>query len=90
MEKEIVIIKKNKFWIGLSGVGILLLFAYSFLSLGVKPKIDTTAIKEIAFIDYPVEFNYRQTKNDCGPFSVAAVVRALAGKNIKSVIRKIM
>jgi len=41
-------------------------------------------IKESAFLAYPTTYNYRQTKNDCGPFNVAAVIRALTGKNVDS------
>jgi len=78
-----MIIRKKFLWIGLSLV-FALFFAYSFLGLSVKPKIDKLVIKENAFIEYPTEFNYKQTKNDCGPFSVAAAVRALTGKNVSS------
>jgi len=83
MEKGIIILRKKNLWIGLSGLFIFLLI-YSFLDLSVKPKIDTVSIKESAFTEYPTEYNYRQTKNDCGPFNVAAVVRALTGKNVHS------
>lgn len=33
---------------------------------------------------YPSQYNYRQTVNDCGPFAVAAVVRALTQENVSS------
>lgn len=35
-------------------------------------------------LNYSSDFNYRQTVNGCGPFSVAAVVRALTGREIDS------
>ncbi|MFA6305967.1 MAG: C39 family peptidase [Candidatus Gracilibacteria bacterium] len=44
--------------------------------------IDKSQIKTVSLIDYPSKFNYRQTINDCGPFNVAAVVRALGKKEI--------
>ena len=75
--------KEKNLWIGLMGVLILLL-VYLFFSLSAKPKIDVKNIKVSAFIEYPTEYNYRQSKNDCGPFNVAAVVRALTDKNADS------
>ena len=75
--------KEKNLWIGLMGVLILLL-VYLFFSLSAKPKIDAKNIKASAFIEYPTEYNYRQSKNDCGPFNVAAVVRALTDKNADS------
>jgi len=52
--------------------------------LDQKPIIDKNQIKTTSLIDYPVKFNYRQTINDCGPFSTAAVVRALKKKEVDS------
>lgn len=75
---------RKKIWIGGLAGTLVLLFAYSFLGSSAKPKIDTTVIKESALIEYPSEFNYRQSRNDCGPFNTAAAVRALTGKNIDS------
>jgi len=49
-----------------------------------EPVIDKNQIKTISLIDYPAKFNYRQTINDCGPFSTAAIVRALKKKEIDS------
>lgn len=48
------------------------------------PEIDESKISVSSTIDYPSEFNYRQTVNDCGPFNVAAVVRALTNQEISS------
>lgn len=79
-----MILKKKNIWIGLIGV-LVFFFAYSFFG-GAKPEINITAVKENATIDYPAEFNYRQTKNDCGPFNVAAIIRALTGKNVSSTL----
>jgi len=77
-----MILKKKNLWILFSGALILFL-AYSFFG-NTKPRIDTKVIKESALIEYPTEYNYRQSRNDCGPFNVAAVVRALTGKNVNS------
>ncbi|MFA6917438.1 MAG: hypothetical protein WC285_01200 [Candidatus Gracilibacteria bacterium] len=46
--------------------------------------IDLSKIKNTSFINYPEEFNYRQTINDCGPFNTAAVVRALKDEKVDS------
>lgn len=78
-----IIMRKKILIRGLAGAFALLLM-YLFLSLNVKPKIDTTVIRESAFIEYPAEFNYRQSKNDCGPFNTAAAVRVLKGENADS------
>lgn len=42
-------------------------------------------IPEAATIYYDSQYNFRQSFNDCGPFNVAAVTRALTNKNISSV-----
>jgi len=64
----------------------MLLLAYFFLGLNSKPEIDKASVKEKALINYPKEFNYRQSKNDCGPFNVAATIRALTNKDVKSAL----
>lgn len=38
----------------------------------------------VQLIEYPSEYNYSQSYNDCGPFNTAAVVRALTHKNVSS------
>jgi hypothetical protein len=48
------------------------------------PEVATFIGLSAATIEYPSEFNYRQTLNDCGPFNVAAVVRALTKQEIDS------
>lgn len=48
------------------------------------PQINLSNIKQSALIPYPSEYNFRQTINDCGPFNVAAVIRALTGREISS------
>lgn len=48
------------------------------------PKIDRKKILEQVVINYASQDNYRQGKNDCGPFSAAAVIRILSGKEISS------
>lgn len=49
------------------------------------PQFNQNEVKPSASIDYPSEFNFRQTINDCGPFNVAAVVRTLTQKEVNSV-----
>lgn len=48
------------------------------------PEIDTSIIQEKMIIDYPREFHFLQTENDCGPFNVAAVTRTLNNKEVSS------
>lgn len=60
-------------------VGIILSF-----SGNTTPVIDKSQIKSIALIEYPAEYNYRQTINDCGPFNTAAIVRALKKTKVDS------
>lgn len=56
-----------------------------YLSLTDKtPEIDRSKIAPSSIIEYPSEFNYLQTANDCGPFNVAAIVRALTEKQVDS------
>lgn len=52
----------------------------------VSPSIDRSKIKTSSFIPYPSKLNYRQTRNDCGPFNTAAIVRTLKGQEINSQI----
>ena len=47
-------------------------------------EINESKISVSSIIDYFSEFNYRQTVNDCGPFNVAAVVRALSENKVSS------
>lgn len=78
-----MILKSKKFWTGL-------VFFVAIVSLitfpGDKPQIDQTLIKESSFVEYPSKYNYRQTKKDCGPFNVAAIVRALKRQDVDSAI----
>ncbi len=48
------------------------------------PLINKSRILSSYSIEYPSEFNYRQTPNDCGPYNVAAVVRGLTGNEVDS------
>lgn len=48
------------------------------------PVISEENITQSALIEYPERFNFRQSVNDCGPYTVAAVVRALTHKTIDS------
>jgi hypothetical protein len=57
---------------------LLLVLSGVYLMQGKKaPEVHPETIASSARIAYPSDFNYRQTINDCGPFNVAAVVRAL-------------
>ncbi len=61
-------------------IGGIILFSFS----NQPPIIDKNQIKTVSLIDYPSKFNYQQTRNDCGPFNTAAVVRALKKEEIDS------
>lgn len=63
---------------------IIIAIIIIIFTLNMEPIIDKNKIKTISLIDYPAKFNYRQTINDCGPFSTAAVVRALKKKEVDS------
>jgi len=63
---------------------ILVALISAMIIRGNKPHIEQNLIKENASITYPNQYNYRQTKNDCGPFNVAAAVRALKRENVDS------
>ncbi len=76
-----MILKSKKIWVGLM---ILIIVIGIMMIQGNKPQIDQNLIKESALITYPAQYNYRQTGNDCGPFNVAAVVRALKKEDVDS------
>lgn len=63
-----------------------MLIGYILTSRGNVPKIDPALVKENATIAYSSQYNYRQTQNDCGPFNVAAVVRALKDQDVDSAL----
>jgi hypothetical protein len=86
VEEGGMIVYKKKLWIGLIGGALLLFVVLLFFISRVKPQIDATVIGESAFIKYPADYNYRQSKNDCGPFNVAAAIRGLTGKNVDSAV----
>lgn len=48
------------------------------------PEITSDHIQDSALIMYPTEWNYRQTINDCGPYSAAAVLRIKTNREIDS------
>lgn len=78
-----MILKSKKIRLGL----IISAVVVGFITLlGNKPQIDRNLIKNKAFISYSSQHNYRQTKNDCGPYNVAAVIRALKDQNIDSAL----
>lgn len=78
-----MILSGKKLMIGLS-ILIISFGVYLFADFSNKPQIDKAAVKESSLIQYPSHYNYRQTKNDCGPFNVAAVIRALTGQDADS------
>lgn len=63
---------------------IIFLFGLYFVVNDKDSVIELGSVKQSAFIDYPSEYNFRQTINDCGPYNTAAVTRALLNKNISS------
>jgi len=69
-------------------LGILLLFVlvglYMLRPRTDIPEMDKSIIQEKVIIDYPNEFHFLQTENDCGPFNVAAVTRTLSNKEVSS------
>jgi hypothetical protein len=75
-------LKSKKFII--PGITFLLIVR-TYLWINSKaPVIDKSKISVFTFIEYPSKYNFRQTINDCGPFSVAAVVRALTKEEVSS------
>ncbi len=66
------------------GVLIILVAGIYFWMNNKAPAIDESKISVSSVIEYTPEFNYRQTINDCGPFNVAAVARALTKEKINS------
>ncbi len=77
-----MILKNKKIFAGLI---ILVILIAGIILRGNKPQIDQRTIQESSFLPYPSQYNFRQTKNDCGPFNVAAVVRVLKDENADSV-----
>jgi hypothetical protein len=69
MLKKLILI----FGIFLFSIFVCLVYLY----LQPAPEINEELLVSEISIEYPSEYNYRQSLNDCGPFSVAAVVRAL-------------
>lgn len=79
-----MIFKRKKIAIGLIIIASIL--GYSITLLRNKPQIDQHLVKEKSFIAYPSKYNYRQTKNDCGPYNVAAIIRALKYPDVDSAL----
>ncbi len=48
------------------------------------PEMDQSLIKDRYITEYPKEFHFLQTENDCGPFNAAAVTRTLSNKSVSS------
>ncbi len=77
---------KKKTLLILLACAFILLLVYVIFDSGTKPAIEPGDIKESALIEYPPEYNYRQSINDCGPFNAAAAVRALRGTDADSTL----
>ncbi len=67
-------------------IGLILIINSSYFLFVYEspPTINAENITESATIPYQPEYNYKQTINDCGPFNVAAVVRAITDEEIDS------
>lgn len=70
----------------LIGFGISVFGVAPFFIFQSPPQINEELIVPEIAIEYPSEYNYIQSINDCGPFSVAAVVRALKQEPVSSKI----
>lgn len=66
-------------------LGLIIILISGFLIFQKEPPTITYAnIAQASLIDYPEQYNFRQTINDCGPFNVAAVVRTLSQQEVSS------
>ncbi|WP_162426057.1 hypothetical protein [Pontibacter pudoricolor] len=63
---------------------LIVAFCYLIWNRGSVSAYNTQNIAGFYYIDYPSEYNYKQVSTYCGPFSTAAVVRALQGKKVDS------
>lgn len=77
-------IKLALIWPVIFGTFIIVVIIAYFLLNYKSVQIQRNKILTNSVIDYPPEYNYRQTINDCGPFNVAAVVRALKKEQVNS------
>jgi len=48
------------------------------------PVMNKSLILDSSITDYPSEFHFLQTGNDCGPFNVAAITRTFGDKEVSS------
>lgn len=69
-------------------LGILLVIVLVVLFL-LRPRTDVPVMNKSLILDsyitdYPSEFHFLQTGNDCGPFNVAALTRTLGDKEVSS------
>ena len=60
----------------LSALALSVAGFYFWINTSV-PVIDESKISDSSLVEYPSEFNFRQTVNDCGPYNTAALTRAL-------------
>jgi hypothetical protein len=67
-------------------IGLILIInsSYFLFIYQSPPTVESATAQNSASIPYPPEYNYKQTINDCGPFNVAAVVRAITEKDVDS------
>lgn len=66
------------------GLALLLIGVFILIFNHRAPKINKEGTPSQALTPYSSEYNFRQTVNDCGPFNVAAVVRALKNAEVSS------
>ncbi len=64
--------------------GILILGVFSYFYFQSPPEFDESILADVISLNYPSEYNFRQSVNDCGPFNVAAVVRAIKRELVSS------
>lgn len=76
--------KRNTAFLKILIILIILLSVFWLVKNGQLLTIDKSKISNSASLNYPSEFNYRQTINDCGPYNTAAVVRILTNNKVDS------
>lgn len=63
---------------------ILIIFSIYFIYFFNTPKIYKSNIVDQKKLNYPSEYNYRQTLNNCGPYNTSAIVRSLTNEEVSS------
>ncbi len=68
----------------LSALFLLSCFSFYFFVYPKQADIEKQQAPSEASISYPSEWNFYQSKNSCGPYSAAAVIRIVTKQNISS------